>query len=91
MIDDWVLVGCGCTCVDPPDVVVRSALSNKFRYVLLPSILTKPCPPTAEVNITSPLPEFRDTLTLSPKLRIRQLYTFKSRRLYITEIDLYLV
>lgn len=46
---------------------VRSVLSNRFRYVLLPSMLTKPCPPTAEVNITSPLPEFRDTLTLSPE------------------------
>lgn len=60
----WVLVGCGCTCVDPD---VRSVLSNKFRYVLLPSMLTKPCPPTAEVNMTSPLPEFTDTLTLSPE------------------------
>lgn len=58
----WVLVGC--TSVNPG---VRSVLSNRFRYVLLPSILTKPSPPTAEVNMTSPPPEFRDTLTLSPK------------------------
>jgi len=60
----WVLVGCGCTWVAAG---VRSELSNKFRYVLLPSMLTKPCPPTAEVSITSALPEFRDTLTLSPE------------------------
>ena len=62
-----VLGGCGCTWVGAG---VRSVVSNRFRYVLFPSILTKPSPPIAEVNMTSPPlpPEFRDTLTLSPKL-----------------------
>lgn len=55
MAGGCVLVGCGC-------VEVRSEFSNKFKYVLFPSMLTNPWPSTAEVRITSEFAPFTGTL-----------------------------
>lgn len=68
MAGGCVLVGwgCGCTWVE-----VRSEFSNKFKYVLFPSMLTNPWPSTAEVNITSEFPPFTGTLTPSDRRRGR--------------------
>lgn len=69
----WVLVGWGCVCAC---VEVRSELSNRFKYVLLPSMLTNPWPSIAEVRITSAFPPFTGTLTPSPDHEGRENYNY---------------